>query len=355
MRLYIFLSALLANFALQAQVVVWPGDANNNGIANHVDALYVGLGYGATGPARNAPSMTWTGYSATPWLTQTQGGIDYAHIDCDGDGVVGMGDFMSIDTNFNLVTGVTITGDTGTVVAGGSPNLSLNISQDSIVLNGVTSITMDISLGTPLFTIDSIYGLAFTIDFDTSIVDAVTWTLPGGFMGTGTAVQSIGHVDYQKGKIELALTRLNQMNATGAGSIGTIGIVMDDNIRTAGNYNLLFDISYAFAVTASENPVYVSTQSDSLEVITSRTEPELPQFKVYPNPFSDAFVLRGASQVQSLRLFDHCGRVVWSKNNIHNHQTRVEPGPLSPGVYLLEIQSHQGIVRKKLLAGSGLR
>ena len=355
LRLSIFLFALLASFAAQAQITVWPGDANNNGIANHVDVLYVGLEQGKTGTPRNTPSTSWAGYTTLPWGQQTQGGIDLAHVDCNGDSTVNFADFAVIDANYGEVTGLFTTPDTGTVVTGNAPTLGLSIVPDSIVVNGTTVVTMDIVLGTPALGMDSIYGLAFTINFDTTAIDSIIWDLQGGFINNDSTAYSIGEVDYQEGTIELAITRTNHTNAVGAGTIGTIGIVMDDNIRTSSNVNLFFDFGYVFALTASETPVYMTTMSDSLEVITQLERETTPYFQAYPNPFEDAIVLRGTSHIQSFRLYDQFGRLVRSGDQIHRNQIRIETGQLPPGAYLLEVHSQQGIARKKLLAGSRLR
>ena len=51
MRKLFVLNALLLCFQLTyAQMIRWPGDANNNGIVNHFDLLYVGRAFGQTGP-----------------------------------------------------------------------------------------------------------------------------------------------------------------------------------------------------------------------------------------------------------------------------------------------------------------
>ncbi|MCB0554207.1 MAG: hypothetical protein KDD02_11700, partial [Phaeodactylibacter sp.] len=46
---------------------VWPGDANHDNIAHHVDLLNVGLAFGAQGPARATDSDSWMSFLSSDW------------------------------------------------------------------------------------------------------------------------------------------------------------------------------------------------------------------------------------------------------------------------------------------------
>ena len=46
---------------------VWPGDTNNDGIANHFDLLPLGIGIDSSGPLRPNASLDWIGQEAPGW------------------------------------------------------------------------------------------------------------------------------------------------------------------------------------------------------------------------------------------------------------------------------------------------
>ncbi|MEN3047088.1 MAG: S8 family serine peptidase, partial [Candidatus Hydrothermales bacterium] len=83
-------------FAAQSQYVVYPGDADANGVVNELDVLPLGVYFGLTGPARNMgdqfipqPAQKWVPRMAT-------------FADCNGDGVINERDVLTIGKNFGL-------------------------------------------------------------------------------------------------------------------------------------------------------------------------------------------------------------------------------------------------------------
>ncbi|PCH66524.1 MAG: hypothetical protein COC01_07850, partial [Bacteroidetes bacterium] len=90
--------SLLANCDL-----VWPGDANNDGVANHYDLFSIGLYFNQTGPIRDVPSSVWQGYPALDWGDTSRFGVDLKYVDCNGDSVIDVKDVQSIVNNFGLV------------------------------------------------------------------------------------------------------------------------------------------------------------------------------------------------------------------------------------------------------------
>src|SRR5205085_1599419 len=65
---------------------VWPGDANNDNVADNMDMLALGVGIGASRYARGSLSNAWAPYSSVNWGTTLASGTDYKHVDCDGNG-----------------------------------------------------------------------------------------------------------------------------------------------------------------------------------------------------------------------------------------------------------------------------
>ena len=135
---------------------IWPGDANADGIANFFDLFNLGIGYGATGPARPAATNNWQAQSCPDWSQNfyTFAGPNYKHADCDGNALIEIPDTLPLSQNYGLTHQKTFaTGGSG-VPIWISPNF------DSLMVGDTGSV--DIMLGDMSTPVDSIYGLAFS-------------------------------------------------------------------------------------------------------------------------------------------------------------------------------------------------
>jgi len=56
---FVFLLIFMFSGHISAQNTLYPGDANNNGVTNCVDLLYIGVGFDETGPQRTNATTLW--------------------------------------------------------------------------------------------------------------------------------------------------------------------------------------------------------------------------------------------------------------------------------------------------------
>ncbi|MEO1713318.1 MAG: hypothetical protein AAFU60_08285 [Bacteroidota bacterium] len=82
---------------------VWPGDTNNDGIAQYDDLLPIGTTQQASGLPRNG-LLAWNPYTATPWNFSLPSGTNVKHVDANGNGFVQANDRALIDFNYGQVT-----------------------------------------------------------------------------------------------------------------------------------------------------------------------------------------------------------------------------------------------------------
>ncbi|MEM1217481.1 MAG: T9SS type A sorting domain-containing protein, partial [Bacteroidota bacterium] len=82
---------------------VWPGDTNNDGIAQYDDLLPIGTALQASGFSRNG-LLAWNPYTATPWSSSLPTGTNAKHIDADGNGMIQPNDRDLIDAHYSQVT-----------------------------------------------------------------------------------------------------------------------------------------------------------------------------------------------------------------------------------------------------------
>lgn len=80
------------------EVLVWPGDTNNDGTVNVVDLLPIGLYYGMTGTYRQNATTNWKAQSCLSWTLP-----EAAFADATGNGVVDTLDIPVIIQNYNQI------------------------------------------------------------------------------------------------------------------------------------------------------------------------------------------------------------------------------------------------------------
>ena len=361
-RRYLFLFSLLLMSAtvLQAQpLTVYPGDCNNNGICNNVDLLYIGLGYAATGPMRSVQGIGWspTGITGvTPWSQSTASGVNYGYMDCDGNGKIGDQpdqDVEAIVQNYGLFHG-TIQPDPYAVGTQGDPVLGLQITADT-VMGGSTTL-IQISLGSAFLPVDSLYGLAFSLSYDTTLVDSIYGDFRTGWLASGTGgVLTLDKDHRDSGRIDFGVTRTDGMNADGAGVIGSIGIVMDDNLKTGmALEELELNFERMLGLTRSEQTIPFHAIRDTLYVLSDR-EVALPssQVRVYPNPVTPGLEMlyldAGRLRIQQVRLLNAWGQIVQTVSVNGQSQFTLDTQHLPPGQYWLQLRTGKGTPAKRIL------
>ncbi len=84
---------------IMAQLIVWPGDANDDGTVNQVDLLPIGVFWNQTGYERTGYTnpVAWEPQICLPWSLDARA----AYADANGDGLVGSDDVLVIGLNWN--------------------------------------------------------------------------------------------------------------------------------------------------------------------------------------------------------------------------------------------------------------
>lgn len=254
----------------------WPGDANNNGIVNNVDLLYWGIAFGETGPGRATVSNQWRAHSMTEWPQNSFSGVNYGYSDCDGNGIIEKEDVLEamkinfgrrhgtlVPDSFRMDEGprdVPIRLETGTTNAGPG---------DRIVIN--------VYIGSESITAARFYGLAFTLTYDTEIVNEESfifeklpnpWFDPEGDISMGLFVN-----DEDEGKYYIGITRTDRINVRGKGLIGTVSFLLKDQIPDSAADNMEVKVEDAMLMSwlGSDIPTTAKNVEFSVSNTTNNT------------------------------------------------------------------------------------
>jgi hypothetical protein len=343
------LAAISTLGATAQTLTVFPGDANNSGLCNHVDVLFVGYNQGQNGPPRQSTSIVWQGFPAQPW--PQAGSPNLAYSDCDGSGLVDRNDFLAIQANYGLLGNGFFVPDSGTVGGPASPPLIINIVQDTVNVQGSTVVNFDIGLGDQQSPISGVHGIAFSLSYDPGIVDMLTANVQGGWINYDSTAYVFLRNDSTAGRLDIAVTRVNQVNASGYGTIGSISIVMDDNIRFSGNYNLIFETSFIAAYNADFSPVFLRGGSDTLVVVTGQADTWPRELHVGPVPAHDQLRISNLTgqPLEEMGLYDIQGRQAMYSARQFAENSIISTDQLPSGCYFLELQLGGKTLRKKIL------
>jgi len=178
---------------------VWPGDFNNDGIADNTDALYWGLACKETlGPIRLNATTNWIGQEATDW----------------GVGVIDENDLQILIDNygkthgyesFNEITNGITYNLVPNTIGGDTLKIDLNLSADGIPIE--------------------LHGMACSIDFGSLPIESVYLDTTNSSLNPD---RSIMLFDSTANLLDIALTRIDKTDILCDGSLGTLWIIIAD-------------------------------------------------------------------------------------------------------------------------------
>lgn len=363
----LFLSLSLLSLGLQAQSI-WPGDVNNNGTVNGVDLLYWGIANGSSGPARASVETDWLAQNApADWSQSFPGGLNYAYADCNGDGLVDSDDFdEAIDDNFSQTHGI-LQPDGYNNAASGSIAPQLRLVPSMEIVGEGAMVTIDLFLDDERQAIPDFYGLALQLSYTTDLLEGddgpdFDFTEGGWIAAADNAAQELFIDDDGSGQAQLAVSRTNQIAVNvEAAAIGQFSIVIEDIIvgLSVDTFELIIDSVFLIndqlqSVAAITDTARIIIAKDPAVLLSSSTdgpaEVQKENTLLYPNPTKGSFFLETELEILDLRLVDQWGR----QQSLRFHRQsqgryQLEPPPLLPAIYYLQIHSNQGIICRKIM------
>lgn len=328
------------------QPEVWPGDTDTDGLVSHYDLLNIGLGYGSAGPGRENASINWAAQYAPAWEGSTPGtGVNFKHLDTNGDGLIDAADTLALVQNWGEEVNFT-PGEAENRLDGAS----IFIEPDTVVLGDEA--VFNIILGEEVQPAQEIYGLAFSIVYDTSVV------VPGSgaarFMESwlgqeGTDLLGVSKDQAGGSRVDVALTRTDGLNRTGAGTIGQLHITIQDVIfARAEAYELPFAIENIRVINALEEEQPVVPQSTValvLEAVTALAPGPDALLEVYPNPARERLqVSVKGLPVDEARLWSAAGQLV-----LEGKGEELDVSQVPSGTYWLEARSAGKVYRELIV------
>ena len=133
------------------------------------------------------------------------------------------------------------------------------------------------------------YGLAFTIEYDSDVVEVGSVDLDFEEMSWFDEGENISlYKDFgELGKIDVGYSRTNGESISGHGKIATFSIFVIDNVagKKAASIDIPFNITASNALMVSNEGFIQALNTEPVEsVITSISDIDLSALNFYPNP-----------------------------------------------------------------------
>ena len=352
---FLFFGLFAAN-ALAGQVM-YPGDTNNDGVANYLDLLPVGIGYGVPGEERPAASENWFAQPFIIWdyfLPTT--GINGGLINANGDGTIDSLDIDAIAANYDMMqdTAMPLPWQHNIVCASCPPPvLSISYDQDSVAVNGAFQATISVLYPEPVPPLLGALGLALDLTYDPDLVVETSVTVaPNTDEGTmmfitATSQEAAGFRLPPPGRVHVsAAGRGQNVFFNDSTMVARVEFIVVDDIQRDTAFrafkleiaNLLFlnlKEELLFPIIHNPDSVVLYQPLDGLE------EPPLRALmKVFPNPARGEIFVQASQPVELslLRLWNAQGELSAEAAPGMGTEWTIPAGRLAPGLYLLEIQ-----------------
>ena len=333
--------------------LVWPGDANNDLVANIYDIFPIGLGYNQTGIPRDSISTAWQGWPSQDWSNSFASGLNHKYADCDGDGKIFYNDVFAIADNYGLTHAKSKSSRSP-----GSPQLFFSFARDT--MNAGDSIVARINLGKPSAPVNQIFGIAFTINFNPLLIDSssITIDFDSSQFGstTDTSIIKITHIDANGGKIDIGIIRTDGNNVMVQGTVAKLRFVIIDNISGKDTVAAMMDLSFGDieAIKTNEDTVLLDPVPYSSPIMQGSTGnmewSELNEkVKMFPNPAQDYLHIEVNDnlQLQELCIINILGEVVYYEKPSDQDQLFIMLNNLPEGMYFCTISTDQGSISKR--------
>jgi hypothetical protein len=325
--------------------IVWPGDANRDGVVNTSDVFELGFAASSTGPARSPASITWNGQYASAWTGMISTGWNKCHADCNGDGTVNGNDTSAINANFSLTHSFK-----GSAAANNDISL---VPQYAVAYAGIWN-KADVMLGDAANSISQLYGVSFELNYDKTMIqtDSIKIVYTSSFLNASNQNINFGKTLFNSGKFAAATVRTNQNNVSGNGKIAELwykvksGLPLNSTIALSASSAVKINNAAVSETLGVAAPVSLNISTNLVGLSKNVLLDKLIRF--YPNPATNNLTLQNDLSVKTVyRIYDITGRIIASGE--FTSFKVVDISSLESGNYILEFESEGSKMWKKLL------
>ncbi len=322
---------------------VWPGDVNNDAVVDNLDVLELGLHINDTGPSRIIQSNNWQPYMCSNWTNTLFFGNNEKMADCDGDGVVTTADTLAIFNNYNLTHAKPLEV---------SSFYNLTIVPDQNTVNKGTWGTASIYLGDFVSPVSNIYGVAFTVYYDNTLIqtNSVWIEYPTSFLNANNHNLHFRKLDFANSSLYTATTHTNNISVSGYGKIATLHYKIKSTLASDSTLNIGITGGYETDSLSGLNNVYSNSTTVlalGTSIVTNNNDLFLANsVSISPNPTNGALTISSNTELQKIEVLNVTGQLLLSEiptNSAHLLQIN----NLANGIYLIQVYQNNIVIRRE--------
>ncbi len=336
---------------------VYEGDINNDGVVNNKDALDLALNLGEGGLIRqNDFDLFWTGQESTDWdYYQLNSLKDLKSTDADGNGYIDYEDFIELEENYGKVHNF-VPNEVGTLSI-----VPITFVPQSTELDSGEWLFIDIYAGNASQAALDMYGLALSFNINPDIMDSasVEFVLSeDSWLAYNSPLYDLTVVPTD-GKVDLAVSRINNQSTDGIGIIGTLGFIVEDEFDGLKEQGLS---GYVAQQITMNNIISVNEYGEfkkhpdqvaEINVAVENTIKEdfnlADQITIFPNPSSDFIKIQSERfSIDRVEIYDALGRAVALDKPYLDYQTDIDLSSLQQGIYFIRVHVNGKVFTEKV-------
>jgi hypothetical protein len=320
---------------------VWAGDCDTNQLVNNFDLLPIGLNYGSADNPRPNAGTDWDCEPMTDWAPFT-GQANPKHADTNGDGFIDVNDTLAISNNWGSFYLRSLTNSNG----------AAPLYLDTATVAPGDTVRLDVLLGNALQNATNVYGIAFTVNYDNSIVDtnSVRMKYDNSWLGTKDLDMLAMSKDfYPQSRTEVALVRTDHTGRSNSGAIAHIQFTIKDDVLKSTNLRLNLSISNVRMIDSAAVELPVSPLPSSVLILPAPTS--VNSFEkdneviIFPNPATDLITVSSLYPIDDMKIISIDSKEI----QLDKSQNTINVSTLSPGLYCLLIESKGKQIIKKFV------
>jgi hypothetical protein len=309
--------------------------------------LPIGLNHAQTVDFRNQISIDWIGQQALNTGDTLANGVDVKHADCNGDGQINAIDIDAITANYNYV-------HYSEKSTNAECNFPLYVVKPSLIKED-EALTIQIGLDLSANPLQDVYGITFTLEYDTQFVVPGTITTQGvnAWFGTENAnYLKVNIDDFPAGKMDVAVVGIDHLNRNGGGILlDGIWTMEDVVIPIAQGFDTTsLVISNVTIIDYNENVIDACGGRFDFQVydknvgIVERTYGHL---EMYPNPSQQSIIqLKNIENIEKVEAYDLQGKLLQVWNGVSSN---ISLEGFSTGVYFIKAYTKEATLTNKLI------
>ncbi len=331
------------------------GNANDDNSINFgEEAVYIAAALNSTGQPRDALVQNMfplpMSIYGTNWTDRFGTGLNYKFSDVDGNGTININDIISLQQTYPYSKDATPhwNRQASPLLF---PELVLKIENDTLTQSD--TIKVHVILGSASLQIDSIYGISFSMAFDTYPVyhpfDSAYYLLHPSNLGDSSTNLFVYHnYNSQTQFTSMVLCRNDHVNTILSGdTIVTIYYLLSSNITSS--FNASVGISWS-AITEAGFPVSLNLIGDTTFITTTTrvNSYSTPFAKIFPQPAHEFASIIFNKIINEFSIYDFSGKLIEIKNtgqkecilNVKNYPN---------GIYIIKAESDNSFLTSKFI------